>query len=126
MVFGSASSSVYLSCSVERGYCTDGFFRHRTQYRSYVRRCQVFILISSTIITKQSYIFYRVVVICKIMLKCFLPSTLHFMTASVCAVSRLTCIPGSARKHSEGGAWITQPTWSRKAKGTIACCGTQR
>jgi hypothetical protein len=37
----------------------------------------------------------------------------------------LDCIPGSARKHSEGGAWITQPTWSRKAKGKIACCGKQ-
>ena len=22
----------------------------------------------------------------------------------------LDCIPGTARKHSEGGAWITQPT----------------
>ncbi len=54
-----STSSGWLSCSVERGYRTDGFFRHRTQYRSYVRHCQVFILISSTIITKQNYIFYR-------------------------------------------------------------------
>jgi hypothetical protein len=36
----------------------------------------------------------------------------------------LDCIPGAARKYSEGGTWITQPTRSRKAKGTIACCGT--
>jgi hypothetical protein len=38
----------------------------------------------------------------------------------------LDCIPGSARKHSEGGAWTTQPTGSRKAEGNIACCGTRR
>jgi hypothetical protein len=38
----------------------------------------------------------------------------------------LDCIPGATRKHSEGGAWITQPTWSRKAKGKIACCGKQQ
>jgi len=25
-------------------YCSDGFFRHRTQYRWYPRHCQVFIL----------------------------------------------------------------------------------
>ena len=36
----------------------------------------------------------------------------------------LDCIPGTARTHSEGGAWITQPTSSRKAKGKIACCGS--
>ena len=38
----------------------------------------------------------------------------------------IDCIPGATRKHSEGGTWITQLTWSRKAKGTIACCGKQR
>lgn len=38
----------------------------------------------------------------------------------------LDCIPGATRKYSEGGTWITQPTWSRKAKGKIACCGKQR
>ena len=37
----------------------------------------------------------------------------------------LDCIPGAAGKHSEGGAWITQPTRNRKAKGKIACCGKQ-
>ncbi len=36
----------------------------------------------------------------------------------------LDCIPGTTRKHSEGGAWITQPTWNRKVKGKIACCGS--
>src|SRR5271166_3323962 len=48
-------------------------------------------------------------------------STLPLVTASVCAVWRLTCIPGAARKHSEGGVWIGQLTWSRKIKGTRAC-----
>ena len=54
-----STSSGWLSCPVERGYCTDGFFCHRTQYRSCPRHCQVFILISSTIIKGQNYIFYR-------------------------------------------------------------------
>jgi hypothetical protein len=30
-------------------------------------------------------------------------------------------IPGAARKHSEGGVWAIQPTWSRKTKGKGAC-----
>ena len=30
-------------------------------------------------------------------------------------------IPGAARKHSEGGVGVIQPTWNRKMKGKVAC-----
>ncbi|HEY7416641.1 MAG TPA: hypothetical protein VH593_15740, partial [Ktedonobacteraceae bacterium] len=55
-------------------------------------------------------------------------SMCYFAVYDILRVRRvaLDCIPGATRKYSEGGTWITQPTWSRKAKGKIACCGKQR
>ena len=42
----------------------------------------------------------------------FVYSAPYFVASDSLRVRRvaLDCIPGATRKHSEGGAWITQPT----------------